>query len=454
MGGRVRRRARGLVAVAALTTGVLAVASVAANNDIAGPPWTDGAPPLPPWVKSIRIPKADQPILSAPSGSAPRRGSAALEVRLPVYAARRGDGCRERWLSVGPNAWICQDAVELSGNPFIDAAAPLYRETPEGLPFRYFFVGPDGSLGYKRLEVVDVGEPDFELQPGFAVAVVEERSFDGGRYGRTNNGLWLPMRDLGLVRPMAFRGEELSPEGSANETAPATRPAIKGRPADPVSIGVAWVVVDKARVFAKPSQAAPSSETRARFEAVRVLEEASSFAGKFLRIGDNQWLAAKDVRNPTLAPPPAEVDAGAGERWIDVDLATQTLTAYEGARPVFATLVSTGKGRQGTETATPIGTHRVWIKLLSSNMDNLEDDNASRYYRIEDVPWVQYFSKGVGLHGAFWHRSFGHVRSHGCVNLSPLDAQRLFGWTSPRIPAGWTAAAPSAFERGTVVRVR
>ena len=50
MGGRVRRRARGLVAVAALTTGVLAVASVAANNDIAGPPWTDGAPPLPPWV--------------------------------------------------------------------------------------------------------------------------------------------------------------------------------------------------------------------------------------------------------------------------------------------------------------------------------------------------------------------------------------------------------------------
>ena len=45
-----------------------------------------------------------------------------------------------------------------------------------------------------------------------------------------------------------------------------------------------------------------------------------------------------------MSLPPPEVDAGAGERWIDVDLETQTLVAYEGLRPVFATLVSTGKG--------------------------------------------------------------------------------------------------------------
>jgi lipoprotein-anchoring transpeptidase ErfK/SrfK len=137
-----------------------------------------------------------------------------------------------------------------------------------------------------------------------------------------------------------------------------------------------------------------------------------------------------------------------------VELATQTVVAYEGRRPVFATLVSTGKGRKGSPNATPPGTSRIWIKLLSSDMDNLEDESASRYYRMEDVPYVQYFSKGVGLHGAFWHRSFGRVRSHGCVNLAPLDAQRLFWWTSPRLPAGWTAAVPTAHEPGTVVRVR
>jgi hypothetical protein len=73
---------------------------------------------------------------------------------------------------------------------------------------------------------------------------------------------------------------------------------------------------------------------------------------------------------------------------------------------------------------------------------------------MESVPYVQYFSKGVGLHGAYWHRSFGNVRSHGCVNLAPLDAQRLFSFTSPRLPAGWTAVLPTEHESGTVVRVR
>ncbi|MCK6592294.1 MAG: L,D-transpeptidase, partial [Polyangiaceae bacterium] len=166
------------------------------------------------------------------------------------------------------------------------------------------------------------------------------------------------------------------------------------------------------------------------------------------------WLKATDVRRPSLAAPPPEVDVAAGERWIDVDLATQTLVAYEGPKPVFTTLVSTGKGRPGSVTVTPKGVFRVWIKLLSSDMDNLEDENAARYYRMETVPYVQYFSKGVGLHGAFWHRGFGQVRSHGCVNLAPLDAQRLFAWTSPRLPAGWTAVVPTAHEPGTVIRVR
>ena len=85
------------------------------------------------------------------------------------------------------------------------------------------------------------------------------------------------------------------------------------------------------------------------------------------------------MRHPTIAEPPSEVDVESGERWIDVELATQTLVAYEGKRPVFATLVSTGKGKQGTALATPIGTHRIWIKLLQSDMDNLGDEKAARY---------------------------------------------------------------------------
>jgi lipoprotein-anchoring transpeptidase ErfK/SrfK len=424
----MRRSVAALVSVTVAVVGGAAAASHA-------PPWVEpGAQPVAAWVRSARVLKADQPILAEPDGNAPRRGSARLDVRLPLFAARAGGGCRERWLEVGPRAWMCGDAAELSGNPFVGAHTRTAPTTADGLPYRYFFVGPDGSFGYRKIEAADVGEPDMQLDPGFAVAVVEERVLDGARYGRTNNQLWLPMRDLGPVFSLAFRGEEIPPNATG--------------------VPVAWVIVDKARVFARPTTAAPTSASRARFEVVKVLEDVSGFAGSFVRIGEAEWLEARNVRHPTLAEPPPEVDISADERWIDIDLATQTLVALEGRRPVFATLVSSGKGRQGAYNATPKGTNRVWVKLLTSNMDNLEDENAARYYRMEDVPYVQYFSKGVGVHGAFWHRSFGHVRSHGCVNVTPLDAQRLFWWTAPHLPAGWTAVLPTEHELGTVVRVR
>lgn len=397
-------------------------------------PWSpSGEPPLAEWVVSAKVVAKDEPILTGPSKSATRRGAAARDARLPIFAARRGPGCAARWLEIGPLAWICEDAVELSGNLAIDPAAHTFREQPDGLPFRYYFVGPDGSQAYRRLEAADVGDPDMYLEPGFSVAVIAERMIDGVTYGRTNNGYWVPMRDLGPAHPIGFRGEEVPP-------------GVK-------EIPFAWVNAERAPVFSR--RAGPmAAATKARFELVPFLGEETSFRGKATKIGDDQWMASSDLRHPVISDPPPEVDVAAGERWIDVDIATQTLVAYEGSRPVYATLVSTGKGRPGTVNATPKGTHRIWIKLLATTMDNLEDENASRYYRMEGVPYVQFFSRGYALHGAYWHRSFGRVRSHGCVNLAPLDAQRLFWFTSPRLPAGWTAVAPTPYERGTIVRVR
>jgi lipoprotein-anchoring transpeptidase ErfK/SrfK len=424
-------RRRLSIALAGLSTLALSGAAAAPYE----PPWVaESALPLPTWVASARILKADQPLVAAPEHNAPRRGSAAREAKLPIFAARSGPGCEGRWLEVGPFAWVCEDAVELSSGAPVGPRARTVSDTKDGLPFSYYFVGPDGSFAYKRLEAADVGEPDMQLEPGFAVAIVEERLFDGVRYGRNYNDLWIPMRDLGPVRSFAFEGEAI-PDGVTE-------------------VPFAWVAADKARTRSRSGALGPASDTRARFEVVPVFDEAESTSGKLFRVGDQAWLRDTDVRRPMLAAPPPEVDVDAGERWIDVDLATQTLIAYEGRKPVFTTLVSTGKGSKGSPTATPAGTFRVWVKLLSSDMDNLEDENASRYYRMETVPFVQYFSKGVGLHGAFWHRSFGQVRSHGCVNLAPLDAQRLFWWTSPRLPAGWTAVIPTASERGSVVRVR
>ena len=121
---------------------------------------------------------------------------------------------------------------------------------------------------------------------------------------------------------------------------------------------------------------------------------------------------------------------------------------YEGDTFVFVTLVSSG--REGFETAA--GTFRIQSKHVSTTMD--DPSSPTEAYSIEDVPWTMYFEGSYALHGAFWHDNFGRVRSHGCVNLAPLDAQRLFWFTSPRLPAGWTAVLPSERERGSLVRVR
>ena len=164
-------------------------------------------------------------------------------------------------------------------------------------------------------------------------------------------------------------------------------------------------------------------------------------------------MLARDLARPHLAPPPPEVTRP-GERWIDVELASQTLVAYEGTQPVFATLVSTGRGPAGSDSATPPGVHRIWVKILASDMDNVERDDLDAHYSLEDVPYVQFFDKAVALHGTYWHRDFGRVKSHGCVNLAPLDSRWLFDFTGPHLPAGWAAAFPEATDPGTAVRVR
>jgi len=94
------------------------------------------------------------------------------------------------------------------------------------------------------------------------------------------------------------------------------------------------------------------------------------------------------------------------------------------------------------------------VKVFTTKMDNLDKDEVDRHYAIEDVPWVQFFDKAIALHGAFWHRDFGHVHSHGCVNLAPIDARWLFAFTAPHLPPSWTAVLPTKIEQGAVVRVR
>ncbi|HEY1536250.1 MAG TPA: L,D-transpeptidase [Polyangiaceae bacterium] len=394
-------------------------------------PWVPpGELPIPDWVRSAEVTRPDEPLYQGPSNAEKRRGALARGARVRVFGARKGPGCDGRFLLVGPLAWLCDDGAELSQAAPDADSEPALSQAHDGMPYRYYFVGPDGALAYRALQTAEDGVPDSQLLKGFGVAVVRvENNPAGIPFGLTSEGLWVPIRDLNPVAPLSFHGREL--DGT---------------------LDVAWVVGSNVLGSRAPNGPKDRALKLTPLQELSVLEERELAGHRWFRYADNAWLSDRDARAPTRAEPPSELRPG--ERWIDVDIANQVVTAYVGERPVFATLTSTGRGADGSVLATPRGDKRLWVKLRTSNMDNLDDESAAENYAIQAVPWVMYFDHGYGLHGTFWHRAFGTKHSHGCVNLTPLDAERLFSWTSPKLPPGWTAALPTAYEPGTLIRVR
>jgi len=130
------------------------------------------------------------------------------------------------------------------------------------------------------------------------------------------------------------------------------------------------------------------------------------------------------------------------EKWIEIDLSEQTLTAYEGTEVVFTAIVSTGKGH----TPTVQGKFRIQRKHVSQLM------TGPGYY-LPNVPFVMYFHGAFALHGAYWHDKWGTPTSHGCVNLRREDAKWLFDWTEPPVPPGVQSAYATRDKPGTWVLV-
>ena len=153
------------------------------------------------------------------------------------------------------------------------------------------------------------------------------------------------------------------------------------------------------------------------------------------------------------APPPlavAEEERILGakegeEKWIEIDLSEQKLYAHEGDKIVYTFLISGGKW-----APTPQGEFRIWIKLRYSKMSGGSKEDGTYYY-LPNVPYIMYFYKAYGLHGTYWHNNFGTPMSHGCVNLSTPDAEKLYWWTNPQVPAGKSVTYPTKDDPGTRV---
>ena len=383
----------------------------------------DTAVPAPHWAKSIEVVNDGAPIMVEPDSASRRRGTVGVGTRLAFNRRVFGRGCSTGvWYETSDSLYICEADVEPSpappGPPTDDPQISTGR-----LPQRYAFIKFDGTRAYAHPS--DYFRNDYVEAFGksFGIVVTGEQIYRGIAFVRTRRHLWVERGSVHFVNGSAFKGERLR----------------RGQP-----LNVAWVSVRPSKVFDRPQGKAV--RTLDRHRAVHV----AATKGEWIELEEGGWMRRAALARPRLVPPPEDV--GATERWIDVDIERQTLVAYEGRTPVFATLVSTG--RDTKESRTPLGVFRIWVKLDYSDMDDLERTDVEKNYAIQDVPWVQFFKGSYGFHAAFWHDDFGRRRSHGCINLSPADARYLFSFTHPVLPPGWNAILPIERDRPTVVQVR
>jgi len=164
---------------------------------------------------------------------------------------------------------------------------------------------------------------------------------------------------------------------------------------------------------------------------------------------DGRWLRNRDIIKIVKRTKFPDF-VGDGMKWVDVSLALQTMTLYEGYKPVYATLISSGSdvlGDPATSSATAQGVFKVSRKALGAALDPLETQNA---FEVLDAPWQLELTPDVSLVGSYWSDSFGEARMHHDVALSPVDAHRLFGWAGPEVPEGWASTVVADAESITV----
>lgn len=386
----------------------------------------EAAVPLPGWARSVEAIDDGVVVWAEPRVGAARRGTLERGVRAPARARVNGAGCAGAFVQIGEAAFVCERFVRPSERAPSTAAELGPKLAP--LEGEYAFAMRDGVRAYARPEDLDTDDYADALGAGFAVRLSGAVVHGGVELVRTAHGLYVRRSDLRPAVESAFEGAPLSGLDELSR--------------------LAWVLREAAPLSDAAGRPAGTLPRLSRLHLAHEGAPAAKPRPDVLVLADGRRIAARDVRRPAPAAPPAGV--GADELWLDVDRERQVLVAYRGAQPVFATLVSTGRARD----STPAGEHRIWVKLLRSDMRDAEPLELWREYSLQEVPWVQYFAGDVGLHAAFWHERFGEPRSRGCVNLSPRDARRLFELTAPVLPPGWSAVLPAPGRPGTRVRVR
>jgi hypothetical protein len=434
-------------------------------------------------------------VYAEPDVEAPKLGYLRLGTRLMVTERRGTKGCPKGWHALPTGGYACA-----SKGLVVDAKHPPYFPKPpqaarleEPLPYRYAYVRKWNSPMWWRIPTaeeqaraaelraqreatrsVGAAEPatapatatatataatdaaappatvvatvapatggplplplnpdDPWLEKGFFISLSDQVTENGQSFWHTARGGYVEADAAYEYAAKDFSGVELGPEAS---------------------FPFGYVMADEATLFEVDEQGGLRvAGTLPRRTFVDLSEEFEVGGKAYMMTATGQLVRKSALRLAEPQPRPEGIEPW--ERWIDVDLSKQMLVAYEGSRPVYVTLVSTGrKGSKIEPFDTPPGRYRIRSKHVSTTMDG--DTASDGSYSIQDVPWTMFFEGSYALHGAFWHDGFGRVRSHGCVNLGPTDARWLFGWTTPLLPEGWHGVHAHEGSPGSTVIVR
>jgi hypothetical protein len=310
----------------------------------------------------------------------------------------------QRWFEVGGETGASYgQEIWTRGQPPYDPALAFRERKTEGVP-EFFLSGAAESVLGADVNARSAGATAMRPKTGYAL--LDTFFYEGRRYGLSTTLKLIPTDRLRPIRGSEFHGFNIGAD-----------------------VEFPFAMVRRAGATFSDGQAAP-------FRAALPLSGKQRFINGVLHYEtrEKQWISDRDASR--IEPAKKLPRWGKqGSRWIDVSIAKQTLVLYQGETPVFATLISSGEaGLAASEssTATKRGIFRIHTKHLSTTMSSSE---VGEEFELHDVPHVQYFDVGgYALHAAYWHDRFGTPKSHGCINLSPEDARRIFEWTEPALP--------------------
>ncbi len=436
------------------------------------PPNLPPEPPLEPSdVKTVEI-TAPEAVIEIRPWSSPMVGNAVVGARLPVrgvITSKHGGCSSKTWYAVEPFGYICGHEAKPTTEPPTTEQVLNVRPNSR-LPFQYVMLlvkeGDKVPLWTTVEDMKNGAEPERQLERGDTIAIEKPLKWEGQSY-------WV-----------SVEGKVMPQKGSAMMGGGSEWHGIKLDATTPLPFG--WITPEQANVYGAPPEApvknkAPPDSQLARRTRVNIVDEKLVGKARWLKVTvaapppaptsgniiaesaskkpvvaaapspspgaqPEMWVNADTVNEVRLLPRPSTVPEGV-DRFIDVDLGEQVLVLYEADKPVFATLVSSGR-----KIATPMGTYPVWAKVSAITMKNQPYEDKEYY--VHKVPWSTFFQWHNAIHGAYWHDKFGITKSHGCVNVAPTDAKTVFEWVTPPLPPGWTGLRPLELLKSPTVVVR